>query len=106
MFVKTYIYYVQKDKIQEFLDIQKKAGETYGQYISSQTTYLQSNEDKTKWMEITTYNREADYNKSIKFINKVPEIQQLFHSFEALLVEGKGISEENFTDVLAHRRLV
>ncbi|MFD2629737.1 hypothetical protein [Oceanobacillus kapialis] len=106
MFVKTYIYYVQKDKIQEFLDIQKRAGEIYGQYISSQTTYLQSKEDKTKWMEITTYRSEEEYNKSIRSINEDPEIQQLFHSFEALLVEGKGISEENFTDVLAHRRLV
>lgn len=99
MFIKIYSYHIQKDKTEEFLNIQEMAGEIYNKYIDSQTTYLQSNEDDTKWMEITTYNSEDEYNRSINMVNNNIEIQKLFKLFESVLVEGKNIVEENFNEV-------
>lgn len=99
MFIKIYSYNIQKDKTEEFLNIQEMAGEIYNKYINSQTTYLQSNEDDTKWMEITTYNSEDEYNRSINMVNNNIEIQKLFKLFESVLVEGKNIVEENFHEV-------
>jgi hypothetical protein len=100
MFVKVYIYHIQEDKIEEYLNIQEKAGKVYGKYIDSQTTYLRSNVDATKWMEITKYKSEEEYNKNIDLIHHHKEIKELYHSFQAELVKGKDeIVEENFTEI-------
>jgi hydroxymethylpyrimidine pyrophosphatase-like HAD family hydrolase len=102
MFVKVYVYHIKKDKVEEYLKIQEKAGDIYGKYINSKTIYLQSNEDETKWMEITKYESAEEYNKSIESINQQKEIQELFKSFQAVLLEGKSeIDEENFTEIMS-----
>ena len=99
IFVKIYRYHIQKDKEDEFLAIQGKVSEIYGKYIRLHTTYLQSLTDETKWLEITTYKDENDYNRVIQQINEEEELQALFHAFQSLLLDGKQeISEENFIE--------
>ncbi|WP_449537600.1 hypothetical protein [Ferdinandcohnia sp. Marseille-Q9671] len=98
MFVKVYSYHIQPAKNKEFVHIQKRTSELYGRYIDVQTTYLQSSEDQTKWLEISKYRSEEDYLKSIQLINNQKEIQDLFLAFQSILEQEK-ITEENFTEI-------
>ncbi|KAB2330684.1 hypothetical protein [Bacillus mesophilum] len=98
MFVKMYEYYIQDDKLEEFLVIQEKASKIYGRYLSFQTQYLQSKDDPTKWIEITRYNDEKEYIQSLELINQHPEIQALFKAFQSVLLTSKReIREGNYT---------
>ncbi|WP_080848905.1 hypothetical protein [Cytobacillus gottheilii] len=98
MFVKVYEYYVQDDKLEEFLDIQEKASRIYGRYLLFHTQYLQSKDDPTKWLEITKYTDEKEYIQSLELINQHPEIQALFKAFQSVLLTHKReIREENYT---------
>ncbi|SOC42531.1 hypothetical protein [Ureibacillus acetophenoni] len=100
MYVKVYQFYLQKNKVEEYFLIQEKASAIYSKYIQSETMYLNSNEDETKWIEITRYKDEEEYNKSIALINKEKEIQQLFNQFQSLLVSDKNeIFEEDFVQI-------
>lgn len=100
MFVKVYQYHIQKDKVEEYLDIQEKAAIIYSKYLDTHTIFLNSIEDESKWIEITKYRDEAEYKKWIKIINEQIEIQELFKSFQSLLVLDKdSIIEENFLEV-------
>ncbi|WP_456278930.1 hypothetical protein [Bacillus sp. AK128] len=96
MFVKVYKYHIQNDKVDEYLSIQEKASKIYGKYIDLQTTYLQSIDDHTKWLEISKYKDENEYQKSMDLINKEFEIKELFKAFQCLLVSDSEISEEDF----------
>lgn len=99
MFVKIYQYHIQKDKVEEYLAIQEKASEIYGRYIGFHTMYLNSKVDETKWIEITRYKDEDEYNKSMKIINEQKEIQDLFETFQSILLTDKSeISEEDFIE--------
>ncbi|MFE7064058.1 hypothetical protein ACFVAD_18150 [Sutcliffiella sp. NPDC057660] len=98
MFVKVYQYHIQQDKVKEYVEIQQKASEIYRKYITSQTTYLNSKADPTKWMEISKYESEEEYYKSMKLVNEEAEIQFLYNRFQSLLVsDKKEIMEEDFT---------
>ncbi|WP_078596106.1 hypothetical protein [Evansella clarkii] len=106
MYVKVYVYHIKTDKMNDYFRIQERAGEIYGRYINSQTTYLQSREDAAKWMEITKYKSEEEYNKSIELINNQKEIQELFKAFQSVLLESKSeIIEESFTEVMTKTTL-
>lgn len=97
MFVKVYQYHVQRDNVKEYFEIQKKTSEIYRKYITSQTTYLNSKADPTKWLEISRYENEEEYYKSMKLVNEEEEIQGLFKRFHSLLVsDKKEIMEEDF----------
>ncbi|ADU29525.1 hypothetical protein [Evansella cellulosilytica] len=101
MFVKIYIYHIKRDKTEEYFRIQEKAREIYRKFIDSETTYLQSRSDTTKWIEITKYRSEEEYDKGIALINTEKEIQELFKSFQSILVDRKReIVEENFIEVM------
>jgi hypothetical protein len=98
MFVKVYQYHIQQGKVKEYFEIQQKASEIYRKYINSQTTYLNSKADPTKWLEISRYENEEEYYKSMKLVNEEEEIQELFKRFQSLLVtDKKEIMEEDFT---------
>ncbi|HEY4553424.1 MAG TPA: hypothetical protein VIG80_09535 [Bacillaceae bacterium] len=100
VFVKMYQYHVQEDKVEEFLDIQEKAGAIYGRYVDFHSIYLNSKTDKTKWIEISRYKDEDDYKKSLKMINEQKEIQSLFKAFQSVLLSQKSeISEEDFLEI-------
>lgn len=100
MFVKVYQYYIQKEKEEEYLRIQEKAGEIYEKYLDFHTLYLKSKESDTKWLEITFYKDQDVYNKSIEIINKQIEIQELFKSFQSVLVsERSEVLEEDFLKI-------
>ena len=97
MFVKIYQYHIKADKVDEYLSIQDKASKIYGKYIDFHPMYLNSKNDITKWLEITRYKDEEEYNKSIKIINEQEEVQDLFKGFQSLLLTDKNeISEEDF----------
>lgn len=97
MFVKMYEYYIQKDKMEEYLIIQEKASIIYGKYIHFQSMFLNSESDPAKWIEITKYKSEEEYLNSLKFINQHPDIQDLFRDFQALLVTDRAeILEGNY----------
>jgi len=100
MYLKVYEYHIMPDKLEEYFRIQEKVSHIYRKYIDSKTTYLQSNDDPTKWLEITTYKSEQDYQINIDLINEQAEIQILFNEFQALLIpENSHIKEEAFTKV-------
>lgn len=99
MFVKVYQYYIQKDKVDEYLAIQERASEIYGRYLDFHTIYLNSKEDATKWIEISRYRDEHEYQKNMDLINEEDEIRELFEVFQSLLVTDKSeIIEENFVE--------
>jgi hypothetical protein len=99
MFVKIYQYHIQKEKENEFFALQNQVSEIYRKHIDFHTTYLQSKTDETKWLEITKYKDETDYNQSIQLINEEEEVEALFHAVQSLLVdELREVSEENFTE--------
>ncbi|AXI08168.1 hypothetical protein CV093_04100 [Oceanobacillus sp. 143] len=99
MFVKVYQYHIQKDKVEEYLDIQEKTLEIYSRYLDLHTIYLNSKVDDTKWMEIIRYKDEDEYKRSINIINEKKEIQELFESFQSLLVtDNNKIREEDFIE--------
>jgi hypothetical protein len=97
MFVKVYQYYIQRNKVEEFLELQEKAAKIYGKFLDFHTMYLNSREDKTKWFEITRYKDEAEYKRSLAVITEQEEIQELFAAFQSLLVsEKREITDEDF----------
>lgn len=99
MFVKVYQYHIHSDKVDQLLEIQDKTAQIYQKYLEVHTIYLQSKRDCTKWVEISKYKNEEEYLKSITLINEDEEIQQLFKTFQSLLVsEEKEISEEDYIE--------
>ena len=99
MFVKIYQYHIQQDKVEEYLSIQEKASEIYSKYLNFHTMYINSKDDETKWIEISRYADEKEYNKSMTIINEQKEIQELFARFQYLLVtDKKEIWEEDFIE--------
>lgn len=100
MFVKMYQYHIRSDKVEEYLHIQEQAFEIYSRYLQLHTMYFKSNEDDTKWVEISRYKDEAEYKKSISIINEHTEIQALFAQFQSLLDPEKSeIREEDFMEM-------
>ncbi|MEK9197172.1 hypothetical protein [Ureibacillus sp. FSL E2-3493] len=100
MFVKIYEYHIQKDKVEQYLAIQEKASEIYNRYLDFHTVYLNSKTEETKWLEITRYKDEDTYNKSMELINEQKEIQDLFETFQSLLLtEKREIREEDFLEM-------
>lgn len=100
MFVKMYQYHIKPDKVEEYLYIQERAFEIYSRYLQIHTMYFKSNEDDTKWVEISRYKDEAEYKKNIVLINEHAEIQALFAQFQLLLDSEKTeISEEDFMEM-------
>lgn len=99
MFVKIYHYYIQPDKIEEFLSIQEKALKIYSENINFHTMFINSKEDETKWIEISRYKDEKEYIKSMTIINEQKEVQELFARFQSLLLtDKKEIREEDFIE--------
>ncbi|CAG9621476.1 hypothetical protein [Sutcliffiella rhizosphaerae] len=97
MFVKIYCYHIKSDNTEAYLTLQKEAAAIYRKYIDSETTYLQCKEEPTKWMEMTKYASEEEYNKKIVLINENQEINELYKTFTKLLVEEKSeVLEENY----------
>lgn len=100
MFVKIYEYHIQRDKVEQYLAIQEKASEIYNRYLDFHTVYLNSKTEETKWLEITRYKDEDTYNKSMELINEQKEIQDLFETFQSLLLtEKREIREEDFLEM-------
>ncbi|MGF9699938.1 MULTISPECIES: hypothetical protein [Paenibacillus] len=98
MFVKVYQYQIQPGRIEEFLEIQKKSAEIYASYIDFHSFCINSNQDKSKWLEISKYKDENEYRKSINLINDNTEIRQLFEKFSSLLVNVEtDLIEEEYT---------
>lgn len=46
MFVKVYQYQIQPDRIDEYLEIQKKSAEIYASYIDFHSFCINSNQEK------------------------------------------------------------
>ena len=100
MFVKVYEFHIQEGREREYLMIQEKTAEIYSRYIDCQTLYLKSINEGTKWLEISQYKDKDTYEKWIALVNKDPEIQTLFSSFEDLLdLNRKEIKEDSYHQV-------
>ena len=99
MFVKIYHYYIQPDKVEEFLSIQEEVSKIYSKYLNFHTMYMNSKEDETRWIEISRYKDEKDYIKNMTIINEHKEIQEMFARFQSLLLTDKNeIGEEDFIE--------
>ena len=100
MFLKVYQYYIQIDKEQEYLSIQKRASKVYQKYVDVQTVYFRSSTEPAKWMEISKYRDEKEYLQAIKLINKDQEIKRLYNEFQAVLDPERSIvGEESYYEM-------
>ncbi|WP_442600209.1 hypothetical protein [Neobacillus sp. D3-1R] len=100
LFVKVYQFHIKSDKIDEYIKIQDQASEIYSKYIEFQSFILKSKAEETKWVEISRYKNEEEYNKAMKMINEYAEIQLLYKNFQSILLDEKQeISEEEFLEV-------
>ena len=106
VFVKIYSYHVKSGKEQEYLKIQEETEEIYSRFLDKKTLHLQSMTDKTKWLEIHTYENEDIYKDTIQIIDQQPEIQVLFKRFREVITSFEEISEENYhlLDLRANRK--
>lgn len=93
--------------MEQYLAIQEKASEIYNRYLDFHTVYLNSKTEETKWLEITRYKDEDTYNKSMELINEQKEIQDLFETFQSLLLtEKREIREEVFLEMKRNREMI
>ncbi|WLR57525.1 hypothetical protein LC048_12090 [Mesobacillus subterraneus] len=106
MFVKIYSYHIKSGKEQEYLKIQGEADRVYSRFLDKKTLHLQSKTDKTKWLEIHTYENENVFNDTIQIIDQQPEIQVLYKRFLEVITSLEEISEENYhlVDLRANRK--
>ncbi|MFT9600261.1 hypothetical protein [Mesobacillus sp.] len=96
MFVKIYSYHLKSGKEQEYLKIQQETDRIYSRFLDKKTLHLQSKSDKTKWLEIHTYNNENVFNETIQIIDQQTEIQVLYKRFLEVITSLEEISEENY----------
>lgn len=97
MFVKIYHYHIPKDKKEEFMKIQERAGELYGRYVEFETLFLNDTNDETKWMEVSRYKDKDVYRNSMELLDKETELHTLFKDFQSLLISE--IKEEEFLEM-------
>lgn len=104
MFVKVYSYQIQEDKIEDYLEVQKKVLKIYCKYIEVEAIHLQNQNYPTKWIEMSIYScEEEEYHKRMQLINEDKEIQGFFQAFQAFLVPGTEIMEENYKKIFLER---
>ncbi|PEY32272.1 hypothetical protein CN354_21815 [Bacillus cereus] len=96
MFVKVYQYHIQIDKEKEYLEVQEKAASLYQKYIFIRSVYLKSNDDESKWIEMSWYKDEATYKKRIELISHEKELQELWKQFEGIHPEKTEKMEGGF----------
>jgi uncharacterized protein YbaA (DUF1428 family) len=100
MFVKLYRYRVRPDKVEDYLDIQARACSVYRKYTEFQAVHLRDHSDPSLWIELNFYPDRQSYDKAISAVNSDPMIHQLFAEFQATLVDGTDIEEEEYIQVL------
>lgn len=98
MYIKLYQYHILPENEQDLMQIQRKAGQIYRNYIDVQTKLFKNKIDETKWTEISFFKSEEDYQNKLPLINSDPDIQELFKRFESLLISG--IKEEDYDEWL------
>lgn len=84
MFAVVYKFPILKDKVQEYLEIDKQAGKMYRKYKlipTMETKHLMRDIDKntTEILVVTLYKSKQDYKEKIRKIDKDPEIQKLYN---------------------------
>lgn len=99
MFVKIYTYHVEEAREDDYLNIQAEAEKIYTKFVEKKTVHLRSKEDHTKWMEIHTYKDKESYQKGMKKMNELPEIQELYSRFLNVIMTEFGVKEEDFEEV-------
>jgi antibiotic biosynthesis monooxygenase (ABM) superfamily enzyme len=102
MYVKVYVYHIQPEKEDKYLEIQEKAAKLYQKYIHSHSVHLKSKNHETKWIEISWYKDKEAYDNSINLVNQEKEIQELYASFQSVLdPTNPEIIEEDFLQIAA-----
>ncbi|QCR32737.1 hypothetical protein [Lysinibacillus sp. SGAir0095] len=100
MFVKVYRYQIQEDKINHYLEIQQKVLKIYKEQLNIEVIYLQNQISPVNWIEMAFYKCEKEeYRKKIKLINEQNEIQEYFNAFQATLIPGTEIVEEEYRNI-------
>lgn len=102
MFVKTYSYRVQPDKLQEMLTIQQRASQAYARHVSVRSVLLKDQDDPDRWLEIQWFPDEQVFKKGMVAINSDEEISELWEAFQNTLAPGEQIIvEETFEQIWA-----
>jgi hypothetical protein len=96
VFVKVYSYHIKRGEEQEYLKIQEETQPIYSRFLNIKTLHLQSETDKTKWLEIHLYKNEKIFYDAIQIIDQQPEIQVLYKRFLEVITSLEEISEENY----------
>ncbi len=95
MFVTTFRYRVRPEKLGDYLDVQRRAGEIYSQFVPNPPTFLQSAHDPCQWLELHWYADEATYKLVRLQLSQHPDIPSLWQAFQATLDgEFPGFLEE------------
>lgn len=106
MFVKVYRYRIKQEKIEEFLDIQRRACQIYQKHVTYRAVHLQRHDDPSHWLEIHWYPDQATYHHSMDLINAEPEIERLWQEFQTVLdPKDTAIYEECYEQVRSEGNL-
>ncbi len=94
------------DKTDEFLYIQKRAGQICQKHVKYHGAPLQKADDVGHWLEIHWYPDEDAHQRSTDLINAEPKIRQLWQEFQAVLdPEDNKITEECCSQVRSEDNL-
>lgn len=94
MFVKVYLYKIKPEVEERFFEIQRKANKLYEKYLSYEVTFLRTQGDEDRIIEIQRYPNRNTYRKGMRLLDKDPKLQDIWESFTEILThDPKAIQE-------------
>lgn len=97
LFIETYAYKVPKNRVDQYLDIQRRTKEVYLRYGCIAYEVFRSDDD---WcLEITTFKDREHYENVTKSVDMDPKIEVLWKEFCAI-VEKEKIAAKKYEKIL------
>jgi hypothetical protein len=97
--IKIYRYRIQPERIDRFLEIQKRADWLYRKHLNYKINHCQCRTDPAQWIEMHWYPDEAALNAVDALAAQEPELARQFHDFlEVLDPADPKIHEELLDD--------
>ena len=92
MYIETYTYKVPKDKIDQYLDIQRRTKEVYLRYGCIAYEIFRSDDG---WcLEISRFKDREHYENVTKSVDLEPEIEILWKEFCSIVKKEKVVTEK------------
>jgi len=97
LFVMTYVYKVPQNKVDQYLDIQRRVKKVYSRHGC--TEYEVFKGDDELWLEINRFKDREHYENVEKSVDLDPEIQILWKEF-CSIVEKEQIITRKYEQML------